>query len=196
MVAQDRTTPRSQPQDLSAAATNDEDVRRWNVMSPLMSSKSQTTQTAYVQSQHPLRDANAVHRYLRNFPLIHTNEDDAIEEALQAAPSEEDPEETLVYLAQALGGIPGQSPEDFPVHVSYVTQLVLRDFRIETTEATDRDAQLAYAMLDEPPDALWLPSEETNPTGHQLRILMTDELKDRIGLVTSITLPARYRPPR
>ncbi len=165
-------------------------------MSRLIPRKSQTTQTAYVQSQHPLRDADAAHRYLRNFPLIHTNEDDAIEEALQAAPSEEDPEETLVYLAQAIGGIPGQSQEDFPAHVSYVTQLLLHDFRIETTEATDKDKQLAYAALDEPPDALWLPSEETNPTGHQLRILMTDELKNRIALVTSIKLPARYRPPR
>lgn len=154
----------------------------------------------FVRSQYLLPNEKAVDDFLlRYHPIVHTDAEGAIKEARRAAPiDDETAEERLIYLAGALGGIPGLgSVSDYPEHVSYMAELELSHFRIETTACTDKAAQLRYAEAadgEQTPHALWLPADDDWP-GHRLRIIADGSLRHRFRLVRSAAIPARLPAP-
>jgi hypothetical protein len=155
--------------------------------------------TTYLMSHAPLLDSAAVaNRLQRDLPVVHLLKDDAIDQALLAAPSAEDPDERDAFLGAALGSIPGLNPSAVlpPEHLSYIAELQFHDLNIETTDATDKADHLLYRDTKPPPDALWLPSELEDAPGQQLRIIAIESLEGRFELTSSTRIFARSRPPR
>jgi hypothetical protein len=153
---------------------------------------SLTPITVFLRSQMRLLSVDAVDEFLlRYHPIVYTHRESAINKAREAAPREESPDERLVYLARALGGIPGIGvASDYPPHVSYITELQLLHFRIETTENTGKDAHLRYAHQKHPPHALWLPPESRDSPGQRLRIIATKSLKGCFTTTGSLPMPS------
>ncbi len=158
---------------------------------------SLTPITVFLRSQIRLPSVDAVDEFLLHYhPVVHTHRESAIEEARQAAPREESSDERLIYLAGALGGIPGMGfASDYPSHVSHITELQLLHFRIETTEETGKDAHLRYAHQKHPPHALWLPPESRDSPGQRLRIIATESLKSCFTTTGSLPIPPRLLAP-
>ena len=154
----------------------------------------------FVRSQYFLPDEEAVDDFLCRYqPVVHTDPEGAVKEARLAAPTDDEtPEERLVFLAGALGGIPGVgSVSDYSEHLSYMAELALDHFRIETTSCTDKAAQLREAEAadnEHRPHALWLPADDNWPD-HRLRIVANDSLRHRFRLVRSAVIPARLLAP-
>jgi hypothetical protein len=153
----------------------------------------------YLGSPRSLETKDEANEFLADHQLLRLSRDDALQDALDLSPSAETPEELAAIVGAALGSIPGVSPPiNYEPHVSFLITLRFNNLRLDSTEATEKAEQLAYAYGEDPLDALWVPEEPDDSAGPTLRLIASRERLEEMSfeVVSSSPVPARSRPLR
>ncbi len=133
--------------------------------------------------------ARLLDQFLReNHPVTYTSFDEAVDQALMAAPLVEDVEDWNALLVSALGSASDDVESAPPAAVSYVHEFSLDDITIGTPEDLSKASH--FIMRAAPPDvdALWLPSFDPTPGSCGLRIITSRSLLEHFKYIRSIPI--------